>query len=297
MITTTIRDDASKIVYYNYPQIPLYVKQDYLSDYVGMSSISHWHDDLEFIVILQGKMIYSVNGNDYLLKEGQGIFINSRQFHYGRADHGVDCVFLCIRVPLALLDTTSHIRKTYILPLLNSENYAFCILDALNPSHTRMMEYLNKIQMLCQAQEPAFELTLESYILYIWKELYDDFVKPAAKTEAAETPHLDELRRMVDYIQNHYSEKITLEQIAASGNVCRSSCCKLFQQLLHTSPIGYLIDYRIHKSMELLLSTKYTVTEIAYLCGFSNTSYYIKMFKRVAGASPLEYRKIGTKKS
>lgn len=291
MIITEVQSDESEIIHYNYPQLPLYAKRALLSEYPGMAAIGHWHEDLEFIVILHGKMVYTVNGCDYLLEEGQGIFVNSRQFHYGHSFQQAECDFLCILLPLVLLDFPAHIRSTYITPLLESNRYPLCILNPVIPAHKQLLDYLKNILSMCCNQEPAFELELESILLSLWKLLYEDFLKSPEEKAYEETFHLDELRYMVRFIQNHYSEKITLEEIAAAGNVCRSGCCKLFQNFLHASPIAYVINYRIHRSMELLLNTKLTVTEIAYHCGFSNTSYYIKMFKKTAGMSPLEYRK------
>lgn len=291
MIYTEVQSDDSEIIHYNYPEIPLYARRSLLSEYPGMAAIGHWHEDLEFIVILQGKMAYSVNGNDYLLEEGQGIFVNSRQFHYGHSFQQMDCDFLCIILPLTLLNPPAAVKDTYITPLLESNHYPFCILNPIISAHMRVLEQLKSILILCQKQEPAFELELEGIIFSLWKLLYEDFVKKTDEKAPEESLYLDELRHMVSFIQNHYSEKIMLEQIAAAGNICRSGCCKLFQNVLHTSPIAYVINYRIHKSIDLLLYSKLTVTEIAYYCGFSNTSYYIKVFKRATGLSPLEYRR------
>lgn len=291
MIITEVQSNDCEIIHYNYPLIPLYAKRAFLSEYPGMAAIGHWHEDLEFISILSGKMTYSVNGSDYLLEEGQGIFVNSRQFHYGHSFHQADCDFLCILLPLSLLHIPEQMKLNYIDPLLESNRYPFCILNPIIPAHKKILDYLKNIHTICCNPQPAFELELESILLSLWKLLYEDFIKTPEEKAFEETLHLDELRHMVTFIQNHYFEKITLEQIAAAGSICRSGCCKLFQKLLHTSPIAYVIDYRIHKSMELLLNTEFTVTEIAYHCGFSNTSYYIKMFKKTTGMSPLEYRK------
>lgn len=291
MIITKVQKDFSEIIHYHYPQIPLYSRVSLLSEYSEMTALGHWHEDLEFIVIMQGKMLYSVNGTDYLLEEGQGIFVNSGQFHYGHSFNQTDCKFLCLLLPLTLLNPPEAIKAAYVTPLLESGHYPFCILNPVLSAHARILEYLKGIHTLCRNQEPAFELELESIIFSLWKLLYEDFMQTPEETKHEISPHLGELRHMIGFIQRHYSEKITLEQIAAAGNLSRSGCCKLFQSLLHTSPVAYVINYRIHKSIELLRTTELTVTEISYYCGFSNTSYYIKMFKRATGVSPLTYRK------
>ena len=95
---------------------------------------------------------------------------------------------------------------------------------------------------------------------------------------------------MTEYIHNNYKEKITLDKIANAGAVCRSKGCRLFQQYVRMTPITYLTKYRLSKSTELLRDTELSITEISSLCGFQSTSYYISLFKRELGQTPLHYR-------
>ena len=65
---------------------PAYIKPGILSLYMDYKAVSHWHDDLEFIVILEGKMSYEINGERIEISQGEGLFINSRQLHNGFSD-------------------------------------------------------------------------------------------------------------------------------------------------------------------------------------------------------------------
>ena len=96
---------------------------------------------------------------------------------------------------------------------------------------------------------------------------------------------------MLQYIQAHYSEELTLEQIAASAAVSKSMCLRYFRQIIDTTPIRYLLQYRIEKAAGLLLSTEKKVGEIATVCGFSDISYFTRRFREINGCTPLEYRK------
>ena len=99
------------------------------------------------------------------------------------------------------------------------------------------------------------------------------------------------LQNMLTYIQNHYAQSITLADIAASGAMCRSKCCNLFRKVLHQSPLEFTQNFRIQKSIRLLLDTDDSITEIAASCGFNKSSYYIECFHRIIGQSPGKYRK------
>ena len=75
--------DTSEIVHYDEMGIPLYIRIGELSFYPGKKALCHWHEDMEFIRILKGEMNYYVNGHNVLLKENDGIMVNTRQLHYG----------------------------------------------------------------------------------------------------------------------------------------------------------------------------------------------------------------------
>lgn len=79
MIYIDLKDDLSEKMVYDYPDCPAYTIHEMLSHYPNYSAISHWHDDIEFLMIQSGQMQYNVNGKILTLEQGQGIFVNSRQ--------------------------------------------------------------------------------------------------------------------------------------------------------------------------------------------------------------------------
>ena len=94
------------------------------------------------------------------------------------------------------------------------------------------------------------------------------------------------LTAMIGYVQKNYSNKILLKDISTAGNCCKTKCTELFKKYLTTSPMLYLNQYRLEKSIFLLQNTEMSITEIAYACGFSNTSYYCELFHKNYGITP-----------
>ena len=99
------------------------------------------------------------------------------------------------------------------------------------------------------------------------------------------------MHRMTGFIQRNYSEKISLNDIAEAGAICRSKCCKIFREFLGKTPVEYLTEYRISKSIELLNTTDMSITDIAVNCGFCGSSYYAETFMKLMKCTPSEYRK------
>ena len=101
---------------------------------------------------------------------------------------------------------------------------------------------------------------------------------------------LQTVKNMVGFIQKNYRNKLSLSDIAFSGAVGQSKCCRLFARYFSQSPTEYLNRYRISKSLDLLRSTDLSVTEIALSAGFGSASYYAETFRQHLGKSPREFR-------
>ncbi|MCM1307920.1 MAG: AraC family transcriptional regulator [Butyrivibrio sp.] len=288
---SAFNSDSSETVAYNNPLFPAYVRYGYLSAYPDYTAISHWHDDLEFILIKKGKMIYNVNGDLIELPEGCGIMVNSRQLHYGFAVDSSECEFLCILLSPELLRGNEWFYQNYIEPVTKNPPVPYLYLDG-GASHRAVLERLDRIYLSFGARVPNaasyFEL-LENFAA-IMKTLYKSLNAPH-RTAARESSELTALRSIITYIEERYFERITLEDIAQSGSCCKSKCSLLFKKYLRDTPITYITKLRLRKSLDALLDSDKSITDIAYENGFCGSSYYCETFKKYYGLSPLAYRK------
>lgn len=91
---------------------------------------------------------------------------------------------------------------------------------------------------------------------------------------------------MIHYIHKNYASKITLSDISVTGKVGKTTCTSIFQKYTNETPISYLTNFRLKKSLELLLSTDKTISEICYQVGFSGASYYTETFHKAYGYIP-----------
>lgn len=94
------------------------------------------------------------------------------------------------------------------------------------------------------------------------------------------------------YMRDNYEKPITLSQLAAQSNLSESYFLKMFKAGTNSSPISFLLSIRLQNAKIMLSETDYKISYISAKCGFSNTSYFSYMFKRQAGISPAEFRKI-----
>lgn len=289
---STFNLDSSETVAYNNPLFPAYIKYGILSSYPDYSAVSHWHKDLEFIVIKKGRMTYNVNGELIDLPEGSGIMVNSRQLHYGFSPYHTECEFICILLSLELLSGNEWFYQNYIEPVTENPLYPYLYLEGEGWKDS-VLKKLDKMYTSFTAgskgEVPYFTLTGE--FLSIMKILYENLdVKNQGMTKSSN--ELAALKNMLTYIDEHFAQRITLENIALSGACCKSRCSLLFKKYLRETPMTYTARLRLRKSLSPLLASDKSITEIAYEYGFCGPSYYCETFQKYYGTSPLKYRKM-----
>ena len=104
-------------------------------------------------------------------------------------------------------------------------------------------------------------------------------------------PHLDSFKDMLAFIRTNYAEKITLDDIAAAGNVSRTLCNTIFNDTISRTPFEELMRFRCQKACELLEASKLPISEVAVRTGFNSANYLTMAFKKNYGLSPREYLK------
>lgn len=171
---STFNLDSSETVAYNNPLFPGYVRYGILSSYPDYSAVSHWHKDLEFVVIKKGTMTYNVNGELIGLPEGSGIMVNSRQLHYGFSSEHTECEFICVLFSLELLSGNEWFYQNYIEPVTENSVYPYLYLGEEQWERS-ILEKINNLYSSLTAQ-PRQELpyfTLIGEFLSIMKTLHE----------------------------------------------------------------------------------------------------------------------------
>ncbi len=248
----------------------------------------HWHDEMELIVVTTGEMELVVELEKYIIKCGEGVFINSGRLHSCTNYNNSNCTLKSFVFHSKFLygDLSSILYEKYFYFLHKETSISTCVLSA-----DTCLILLSAYNTFMQ-QAFAYEFLVRDNLTQILLTIVKNTENTENVTDLKTIKQLNRCKSMMKFIHDNYGEAITLLDIAKSANVKESEALRCFKNVLNTSPIKYLKMYRIEKSAFLLKTTTNPIIDIGFTCGFTEMSYFAKSFKEVHGISPKEYRKI-----
>ena len=138
--------------------------------------------------------------------------------------------------------------------------------------------------------EFAYEVRLRNRLSDIWIALLEQ-AQPRLSQPAQRMKRSDKVKEMMVYIHEHFSEKLTVSELAKSAFLSERECFRAFRECLHTTPVEYMKSCRLQQACRLLRENKASITEIGQICGLGSSSYFGKTFRDVMGLTPSEYRR------
>jgi len=287
-----VREDGTEILHYDEPEFPLFCRHNYIPAGFPLRKYTpnHFHDEVEMIYIEKGLIHHTVNGEYLTLKEGEGLFINSNQFHELITDNKCDCTLYCLIFNPKILSNCAQMDKI-VNSISNNENLEYILLNAKTPWQKDVIDSLIKIVEFSSDENQSVDICAAmGEVFRLWGYLYEN-VDKEENSEAFVNTDLRLVKDMMLFIQSNYGSDISLEQICKEFSIGKTKCTALFNQYVSMAPIEYLRSFRIEKSIEFLKKTNMSMSEIAYEVGFSGASYYGEYFKKMIGITPLQYRK------
>lgn len=252
----------------------------------------HWHSALEIDFIAEGNIEFLTADASFHLKKGDAVFFNSSVMHAYHAENKNPCKLYALIFDMHFLSGiyNSLFEEKYMYPILKNRNLSAVPLQPDSFQNIHMIEKIVQMIELATSEPYGYEFTIRSLLSEFWcillKETRDFHTTYAPQTST----DIDRIKIMMQFIHEHYMEKLSLKQIADSANISTRECNRCFQRCIHATPINYLTSYRVHIASQMLLHTSDSITAISENCGFSSASYFGKVFQEALGQTPFEYR-------
>lgn len=251
----------------------------------------HWHPEVEFVFMEKGTAEFLIGGGRYSISAGTGVFINSQVLHRFEAAQSA-VIPNIVFSPSLLAAEGSLLYRKYIQPVLDSP-IEYLIFSGEDAGQKEFLNALLSVFALQEA-EAVSEIQTVEQLLKVWRTMYENTDIPQRLCAPRSTVRAQaQLQIMLQYIHKNYSYPITLEDIANTVTLSKSSVLNIFNKNIHTSPVNYLVNYRLKCAAKLLVTTQNSVSSIARDTGFENIGYFCRKFKEVFRVTPGKYRKSG----
>lgn len=261
------------------PQLIAFAKKETAE---SMKNYRHMHSHLEIFYYIDGEGIFEFDNEPHPIKPGTMVIVNSKNIHIQYPTGEKPLTFYNLMIDnvniYGLPNNSLSVRGALIANFESSDN---CYLRTIDRIHRELDEkksdYYSKITAL------LYELLVDLRRLFPIKK------EQNVEIDSAATPSI--IHKTKDYIDSHFLDDLTLDDIIKRTYLNKSYFLKQFKKYFGVSPMQYMMSVRLQHAQLLLTKTELSVSEIAFSLQFSNFSYFSEIFKQHFGVSPSEFRR------
>ena len=249
--------------------------------------VMHWHEDFQFIYVMDGKIKFLTLNKRIEVSAGQGIFINKNILH--QVKQFMSCHYKSFVFPDYFLKFYfGSPAGIFVDSISENEGLEFYHFTGQNEWENTVLNLLQKLTEMEEKKTEFYPYEILLILSTLWLTFRKNILLPPQQQENIVSIRM---QKFLNYIANHYAEDISLESLAKSGNVGKSECLRCFKASLQTTPYKYLMECRLSKAADLLKTTDLPIGVISENVGFHQVSHFGKCFKEKTGYSPRDYRK------
>ncbi len=256
----------------------------------------HWHKEMELIQVQSGFLRLYLDDREILARTGDVILIEEGVIH--------ECAVFDLKATLMHTDAC----KKYIRLISRHQIQLYPYFQAVPPKetdpsvsslpgispapkdYTRLLRAVERLFDAIRYPHAGSELSTLGALYEIFGCLFEEeYYTPATDAPASGQKKMDQLKPVLEYIDSNYSGTVTLTDLSRIAGMTPKYFCRYFRAAIHRTPMDYLNYYRIERACYILSTTELPVTDVAYQCGFNDSSYFVKTFRKYMGVTPKQY--------
>lgn len=268
---------------------PISYFQDELALLPDRAGPLHWHPEFEIASASSGVLEYQVGQDRILLNPGDSIFVTGNMLHSIRQISGdaPDALPNIVFFASLIAPETSVLYEQYIRPFADSPELSYVVFRKDCFEHAPVHSLIRELYRLLRDQPRCFEMAVQRNLNAFFEYLtLNRDVLPRTQVTRVQLNTQVRVQKMLAYIHMHFSEAVTLSDIAAAANISRSEAGRCFRTYLGVSPVDALILHRLQKAYSMLQDTALTLQEISQACGFHSVNYFSRRFRQQYGCAP-----------
>lgn len=254
----------------------------------------HYHEMIELQFFVKGEADVYIGNDLYKAEAGDLVVINSGEIHSMYSKNGVDIIVVQVDPEFLYTSDKTTSRIKYVYPFLNSNSGNPRMFKKQDISGLNIKQLITNILKQCTDMEYGFELSVKGDIYKLFFCILNYLKQQGKINDIAvmlENDTSNILYKVFEFVKNNYSSDITAKDAAKIVNLSYSYFSRLFNSAMNMGFSEYVTSVRLARAEQLLIDTDKSITEIAYECGFSTSSYFIMKFKQKNKVPPLVFRK------
>ncbi len=252
------------------------------SSYTDISFLAHWHNEIEFIYVRNGEAQISIDDNIFTAHKGDLIICDSGSIHYSDSYEMKNSLDFIVFDPSVVSLSSVYESANFVHPLITSDK-----LEELGLTH-KFNDLLNLVANELNLRDPYYKEIVTAKLMEFWYLLKRYIPRNTEKTslDGKRSIFLYDMQQLLEYIDEHYNEPISLKFAADKLGFSESHFSKIFKKMMGINFVTYMNMVRIEHSIEMLKNSANKITDIAFSCGFNNIRSFNRVFKDITGVTP-----------
>ena len=242
-------------------------------DDVNFYSPFHWHNHIEALYVLEGKIDFKVEQRKYLLSDGDMIIVNSEKIHSSKLNGRVK--YILLQVPLSAFEGIYENIENVVFEEKISDEGA----KNLFPCLEEMLKFVD-------GKKPEARIKFISLLYDFFYTLLSSYQVERKKTAADSYYGINRISPVLAYVEKEFRQKITLPDAAEIINVSPEHLCRLFKKYTDMTFNEYLMSLRISAFYQELQRSSQKISVLLEECGIANYKVFIREFKKTFGNTP-----------
>ena len=261
------------------------------SAYLDRSSFSrHSHDYSELILIRGGEGIHETESGDYPVRAGDVYVIHKGESHGFRNCRNLNMVNIGFPEEVLqqkqLFPLTGFHALFFLEPLYRKQHHFTSRLHLAPHEMEKIRESLDQMGRETEKKRPGFQLLFTS----LFQIMVIRLCRYYEKREPEKSADLMKVSRSLAVLEQNYRENISICDLAQQSGYSLNHFSRLCEKVYGLPPLQYIIQLRLARAVELLENSNLTIGEVAGECGYDDSNYFCRIFRKKMGCSPREYR-------
>lgn len=229
----------------------------------------HWHENIEILFFDKGVCEVLIDEHVYKVQENEIAVINSGEIHATRAFMGETC-YDCLIIDKKLCEQFGFfIDEQQVCNVIKNDF---------------LLKKVKELKKELNSKNEFYIPAVMSAVLEILTVLYRNH--RFTKTNYEKNKNIEMVKNGIRFIKKHFDEQLSVDDIAQYAGYSKYYFCRCFKEITGYTVNSYINSVKIENAKEMLISKELSVSEVSEICGFSDISYFTKIFKKYTGILP-----------